>query len=216
MLCYCDFMLTRRLLLLLCLLAPLLLARQPKSGIPEPSLPVVDDNACPFEGCSFGKWIVTRDFKLFSSWKEGRKPLTAVRKGQVVDALTGVHITYEPDRIQVFRPIADLQLNPGDVILRYMYRGEGFADIWANGQFHKEYDCSFITEKNNSGCSRDCNAKVVSEGRKEWWAHVKTAPGVDGWAKVDDQFDCMDALGRSPNCENLAAPHKTDANPPSR
>src|SRR6266478_1547849 len=67
----------------------------------EPLLPVVDYKACPFEGCTFRKWIAAKDVALYSTWKEGRKPVATVKSGQVVTGLTGVHITYEPDRVQV-------------------------------------------------------------------------------------------------------------------
>jgi len=199
-------MATTRLLLLLCLaVSALLPGRAPanKTAPQEPSLPVIDYNACPFEGCTFGKWIVARDSAIFSSWKEDRKPLSTLKKGEIVTGLTGVHITFEPDRIQVVEAIPELRLQPGDVILRYMYRGEGFADIWVKGQWKKEYDCSFIAEKNGSGCLRECPAKVIAEGRKDWWVRLKTAQGSIGWAKAEDQFDCMDALGGDPKCNNL-------------
>jgi len=166
-----------------------------KSATTEPLLPVIDYKACPFEGCTFRKWVVTKDVTLYSTWKEGRKPVAAVKNGQVVTGLTGVHITYEPDRVQVLQPLPELRLQAGDIILRYMYRGEGLADIWTKGQWRREYDCTFITEKENAGCLRDCAAKVISEGRKDWWVQVKTSEGLIGWAKAEDQFDCMDSLG---------------------
>lgn len=169
----------------------------------EPSLPVIDENACPFEGCTFRKWLVTKDATLFFSWKENKTPVITVRKGQIVTGLTGVHVTYQPDRIQVLRPIPELNLQTGDIILRYMYRGEGYADIWAKGQLKREYDCSFITEINGSSCPRDCAARVISEGRKDWWVRVKTSAGSIGWTIVEDQFDCMDVLRGDPKCENL-------------
>lgn len=130
--------------------------------------------------------------------------MVAVQKGEIVSGLTGLHITYEPDRIQVTAPIPDLRLQPGDLILRYMYRGEGFADNWVKGQWRKDYECAFITEKDNSGCLRGCSAKVISEGRKDWWVRVKTAKGAIGWTKVADQFDCMDPFGGDPQCDNLS------------
>ena len=166
-------------------------------------MPVIDENACPFEGCTFGKWIVARDSAIFSSWKDDRKPVSQLKKGEIVTGLSGVHITYEPDHIQVLKAIPELHLRPGDTILRYMYRGEGFADIWVKGEWKKEYDCSFITEKDGSGCARNCSAKVSSEGKKDWWVRVKTAQGYIGWAKAEDQFDCMDSLGGDPKCSNL-------------
>jgi hypothetical protein len=169
----------------------------------QPTLPVVDDNACPFEGCSFRKWIVTRNTEAYSTWRAGRKAVATLAKGEVVTGLTGVHLTLAPDRIQVTKAIPDLNARPGDIILRYMYRGEGFADIWVNGKLYREYDCSFITEKTDGGCMRDCGARVVSDGRKEWWVELRTSRGMRAWVKVDDQFDCLDSLGGDDRCEKL-------------
>ena len=170
---------------------------------PEPALPVIDLNACPFEGCRFGTWLVTRKTTVYDTWKRSRKIQGRLEKGTAVTALTGVHITLRPDRIKVTRAIAGLGVHPGDIILRYMYIGEGFADIWAKGRWSKEYDCSFVTEADGSGCARDCSANVVAAGRKEWWVNVKGPKGVTGWTKVEDQFRCMDALGSDPACESL-------------
>lgn len=182
----------------------------------EPLLPVIDYKACPFEGCTFRKWLLIKDVSLYSTWKEGRKPVATVKSGQVVTGLTGVHITYEPDRVQALQPLPELQLQVGDIILRYMYRGEGFADIWAKGQWKREYDCTFITEKDNAGCLRDCAAKVITEGRKVWWVQVKTKEGSIGWAKAEDQFDCMDSLGGDSKCDNLDSPlNSSDETPTS-
>ncbi len=198
-----------KLLVIVCLGVISLFAAQlptDKSTTAEPLLPVIDYKACPFEGCTFRKWIAAKDVALYSTWKEGRKPVATVKSGQVVTGLTGVHITYEPDRVQVLRPLPELRLQAGDIILRYMYRGEGFADIWAKGQWKREYDCTFITEKDNAGCLRDCAAKVISDGCKDWWVRVKTSEGLIGWAKAEDQFDCMDSLGGDSKCDNLESP----------
>jgi hypothetical protein len=176
-------------------------ADKPKANPPQ--LPVIDYDACPFEGCTFGKWIVAHESAIFTTWKEGRKPWATLQKGEIVTGLTGVHITYEPDRAQVLQPIPELHLQPGDIILRYMNRGEGFADIWVNGQWLKGYEATFIAEKDNSGCLRDCPAKVISEGRKDWWVRLKTSQGKIGWTKVEDQFNCMDSLGGDSECDKL-------------
>jgi hypothetical protein len=160
----------------------------------EPKLPVVDYNACPFEGCTFGKWKVTKDSIIYSSWEDNRKKIGNLRSGQEVAGITGVHITRQPDRIRVKMAIADLDVQPGDVILRYMYHGEGFADIWVRGRWHKEYDCSFVTEADGAGCLRECGAEVIENGQKEWWVNIKLSDGSSGWVLVDDNFDGMDAL----------------------
>lgn len=180
-------------------------AKKPSTA--EPALPVITYRACPFEGCSFRKWIVLKDITLFSNWKEDRKPVTTVKTGEVVTGVTGVHITHEPDRIQVLQPLPEMGLQPGDILLRYMYRGEGFADVWTKGQWRRQFDCSFITEKNSTGCLFDCAAKVISEGRKDWWVQVKTAQGLLGWTKSEEQFDCIDKLSGDEKCDALNSPY---------
>jgi hypothetical protein len=197
---------------LCCIVSFVLAAQTPtsKSASAEPALPVINFAACPFEGCTFRKWIAIKDVVLYSTWKEARSPVVTLKNGEVVTGITGVHITYEPDRIQVLQPLPDLQLQPGDIILRYMYRGEGFADVWSKGRWRKQFDCSFITEKSSSGCLFDCAAKVISEGHKDWWVQVKRAQGQSGWAKSEDQFDCMDSLSGNEKCDalnSLSGPH---------
>jgi hypothetical protein len=110
----------------------------------------------------------------------------------------------EPDRIEALVDIPELGLGTGDTLLRYMYHGEGYCDIWAKGKWHRDYDCSFIAEKQIGGCLRDCAANVVSEGRKDWWVRVKTPQGSIGWTKVEDQFNCMDAFGGDSECDHLS------------
>jgi hypothetical protein len=167
-----------------------------KPGIvAEPSLPVIDYNACPFEGCTFGKWKVKKHSTIYSSWRKGRAELAKLKPGDEVTGLTGVHITRKPDRILVKQAIPDLRLKPGDVVLRYMYLGEGFANVWFNGVWHKSEDCTFVTEMNASGCLRDCAAIVTEEGVKDWWVKIKTSDGMVGWVLVEDNFDGMDSLG---------------------
>lgn len=160
-----------------------------------PKLPVVDENACPFEGCTFGQWKVTKDSTLYSTWESNRKVLGTLKQGQTVTGLSGVHITIKPDVIRVIKPVPALSLRTGDKVLRYMYHGEGVADIWANGKWTKEADCSFVTEKNGDGCGRDCAGVVEQDGNKEWWVKVRTESGLIGWVKVDNNFDGMDSLG---------------------
>jgi hypothetical protein len=192
-----------RLLILLVPLSLSLISGHPRPTVAEhvhvteakrPALPVVDINACPFEGCRFGKWTVIRTSALYTTWKANRRAIGTLEKGQVVTGMTGVHVTRRPDVIYVFRAIPELGLKAGDVVLRYMYLGEGYANIWANGRYIKSADLTFVTEKSGFGCLRDCQAAVEENGEKEWWVEVKTSSGEVGWTKADYNFDGVDAL----------------------
>jgi hypothetical protein len=161
---------------------------------PKPPLPKIDENACPFEGCQFGTWTATDDVQLFSSWKEDRKWVTTLSKGEVVTAITGVHITFEPSEMQVTAPIGDYGLRPGDTIYGYMYKGEGVFSAWFNGYWVEDFDGSGLE---GGGCSRNCNAKLLEPGRVQWWVEIKSKGGTTGWTKDTDSFDGKDALSGS-------------------
>jgi len=173
-------------------------AASPDQPGAEPPLPVIDENACPFEGCSFREWTVTKESALYSTRQDSRTKTGKLKPGDKVTGLTGVHVIYEPDRILVRQPIPELAVKPGDVILRYMYVGEGFANIWANGNWHKEYDCSFITERNGAGCAKGCAAAVTEDGVKEWWVQVRTSNGKTGWVLTQENFDAWTSWGLPP------------------
>jgi hypothetical protein len=168
-------------------LAPAIVPRP----VPKPTLPKIDQNACPFEGCQFGEWRARKSVLLFSTWKRERTPLRRLAKDEVVTALTGVHITFQPVEISVTAPIPQYGLKPGDTVFGYMNLGEGVFNAWFKGMWVEEFDGSGVAP----GCSRNCSAKLVKPGRFEWWVQIRTKDGVTGWTKQTDSFDGKDALG---------------------
>src|SRR5215469_4706707 len=85
----------------------------------KPMLPKITENACPFEGCQFGKWTARDPVQLYTTWKSDRQPLRNIEKGETIIALTGVYITFEPSESQVTTPIPEYGLKPGDIIFGY-------------------------------------------------------------------------------------------------
>jgi len=159
---------------------------------PKPTLPKIDEKACPFEGCQFGPWTATDQVQLFSTWKKDRKPLVTISKGEAVTAITGVHVTFEPSEIKVTAPMPAYGLKPGDMIYGYMYKGEGVFSAWSNGYWVEDFDGSGIAE---AGCNRNCNARLLKDGRTEWCVEIKTNDGTTGWTKDTNKFAGKDALG---------------------
>ncbi len=174
-----------------------------KASVPEPKLPVVSYDACPFEGCIFREWTVTKRSTIYSTWQDHRRVLGRLTKGERVQGLTGVYVTREPDRFLVKRAISYLSLRSGDEILQYMESGEGYADLWANGVWHKDFDWgqtdgSVVTLTDGGFTSPlvlGDNVTLVRHGIKEWWAQVRTANGKTGWVLVQDNFSHMDRFG---------------------
>ncbi len=160
---------------------------------PKPALPRVDRNACPFEGCQLGKWKAREPVRIFSTWKPGRKLVGVLRKGDDVTALAGIYVTFEPNEYRVTFPMPQYGLKPGDTVLGYMNIGEGFFNAWFNGNWVEEFDGSGIAMPDGSGCRKNCTAKLVKQGRSEWWVEVRTANGTVGWTSEGSKFDGSDA-----------------------
>src|SRR5215469_1176699 len=160
----------------------------------QPTLPKIDRNACPFEGCQFGQWVARQKIQLCSTWRIPRKLFRNIPAGESVVAITGIYITFEPTQIEVTAPIPAYGLKLGDMVFGYMNVGEGFFNAWFNGYWVEEFDGSGIMSSDGSGCRNQCNGKLVKRGRAEWWVQVRTADGVTGWTKDGNKFDGSDAL----------------------
>jgi hypothetical protein len=185
---------------------------KPQPSPAEPSLPVINYNACPFEGCSFRKWTVNRKSKMYSSWQNNRHEVATLNAREGVTGLTGVLVIRKPDRFLVRRPIPYFSLKAGDVILQYAEWGEGYADLWANGVWHKDFDWGQTEDGDVNLTSggfaqpqilEDDNVTLVQHGIKEWWVQVKRVDGNTGWVLADKNFDGMDALGDPPAKDHI-------------
>src|SRR5258708_1958551 len=110
----------------------------------KPILPRIDQDVCPFEGCQFSKWVAQAPVQLYSTWKSAQRPTRMVGKGEAVRGVNGIHITLEPTEIKVTAPIPAYGLKPGDIVFGYMNIGEGFLNVWFNGNWVAEFDGSGI------------------------------------------------------------------------
>jgi len=165
------------------LLATLVTAQGlPASESAEPKLPVINYDACPGRNRKVPHWKIERQTPIYSSWDLRRVVIGTAKPGEEVTVLAGVTVTRKPDRVSVIRPIPDLSLKPGDTFLRYDTFGEGDANIWVHGVWHKDIDLSRTTEKDGAGCGNsECDSIVVENGIRERWVQVKTRAGATAW-----------------------------------
>jgi hypothetical protein len=163
------------------LLFATLAASQTNSDTSEPKLPVVEEQSCLVNGRT--DWPIESGSPIYSSWRPQRTQLGRLRAGEKVTVLGGITITREPDKLVVTKPKPDIGLKPGDFIFRYDEFGEGDANIWANGVWHKGYNLWTATETDGTGCRAvgACDARVVENGIMERWVQVKTVTGITGW-----------------------------------
>lgn len=165
--------------------------------MPVPGLPFYDWKACPFEGCTYSQWTANVPVTVFDTWKENRRQIAQLLKGDSVLSLAGVVITFRPGTIRLDRDVAETGLKRGDMISTYAYRGEGFSAVWFKGRYYPDFDISFTRWPDGTGCGgAHCAATYVDVGNKEWWVEVKLASGVTGWVDMEQtRFSGVYMLG---------------------
>jgi hypothetical protein len=161
-----------------------------------PALPFYDWKACPFEGCTYGRWTARKPVTVYDTWAAKRRAIIRLAAGDRVDGLTGVVITFKPGVIRMDRDLPTEGLKRGDTILTYANRGEGFVAVWFKGKYNPEFDVSFTKWPDGQGCGgTHCAATYIDLGKKVWWAQVKLKSGQTGWIDMDDSdFDGLDSL----------------------
>jgi hypothetical protein len=174
---------------------PAEIPEEPQS-MPAPALPYYDFKACPFEGCTYGKWKARKAVTVYDTWKSNRKVVAKVSPGESVTGLNGVAITLKPGTIRLDRDLPNLNLKKGDTMFTYTYVGEGFSAVWFKGKFYPEFDISFTKWPDGNGCNGpSCAATYVQLGENEWWAQIKLKSGRTGWVNMEEaEFDGVDAL----------------------
>jgi hypothetical protein len=155
--------------------------------LPAPQLPFYDWKACPFEGCRYDRWTAGIPVTVYGTWEENRRQVAQIGKGEAVLAVTGGVVTLRPGLIRLIRNLEGSNLKRGDVILTYAYRGEGFSAVWFKGRYYADFDISFATWPDGTGCGgAHCSATYVDLGNKIWWVQVKLPSGLTGWVNMEE------------------------------
>jgi hypothetical protein len=163
-----------------------------------PSLPHYEWKAGPSECCSYGQWSARKQVVVYNTWKQDRRPIAEIAKGDTVLGVTGVIITLRPGVVRMDRDLPEDNLKRGDTILTYGYGGEGFSAVWFNGRYYSDFDISFTRWPDGSGCGgAHCAATYVDLGKNVWRVQVKLKSGRTGWVDIDNAgFDCK----KAPDC----------------
>ena len=151
-----------------------------------PAMPFYDWGACPYEGCAYRQWTTHRSVTVYDTWKQGRRPIAQLAEGDRVIGISGMVVTLVPGRIRMDRDLPGEDLQRGDTILTYAYRGEGYAAVWYKGRYTSDFDISFAKLPDGTGCGGEhCAATYTDLGTKFWWAEVKLESGRIGWVEMD-------------------------------
>jgi hypothetical protein len=111
-------------------------------------MPFEDVGACPFEGCVYCDWIAKGAGAVRTDRIPNSPIVFTVKKGEHVQAITGIVVTLKPGRVQ-FRAPVDLRTNagyvhvePGETLYLLTYLGEGETKAWFQGQLYDDVDGS--------------------------------------------------------------------------
>lgn len=153
--------------------------------VPEPKLPVIDNDACPGRDRLVADYKITRSHGMYSSYREGRTLVTTLKARERVTILAGVNVIRKPDRALI-KQLHDGVLQPGDVALGYGFRANGNMDFWAKGVWFEDSLESIIDKGGECGFrdKTQCDIEITENGVREWWVQVKTGNGAVGWVRA--------------------------------
>jgi len=140
----------------------------------EFDVPFVVDAACPFEGCSFGAWEVLSETIVFQRPSENSPIIGKLEKGAKAQIVTGIQYVIPSEAIVIGKPYSDEELfDASKKIYILNYWGEGFSQVFHNGNF-----IDIRIARNKTRCSKNpnwryCWVKVLQEPTSKWWVNVK-------------------------------------------
>jgi len=141
-----------------------------------PPNPFIDRGACPFECCLYRKWRATKPMVLVDH-PNGNRTMARLRSGEWVTAITG-ETRSEPLAMAAPHDFPQAGIRAGDRIFVLHFKGEGVWAVWFRGRL---VDVELY------------GLKIAP--KSEWWAKVRTARGVVGWVRAENNFENQDGCG---------------------
>lgn len=149
-------------------------------GLARPPQYFVDQGACPFECCTYGKWKAKSNTPILANPVLGSPQVTVVPKGAFVSALTG-EVRTVPGIFVVRRDVGGFK--QGDVVYVYTYLGEGSYKLWFNGRmFEDQIDISPAHPSPGDW------GYWKATPQSSWWVKLRTGDGQVGWTNSTTNF----------------------------
>jgi len=136
----------------------------------------ISKGACPFECCSYQKWVANRTVVVVDH-PRGR-PVAQISKSESVLAITG-DVYAHPIPLRLKNNVSDKSIPAGSTVYLLHPVGEGFWRVWFRGK------------------SIEMDPQYAGPGpHYQWWAKVKLQSGRVGWVLLDAHdlsFDHVDS-----------------------
>jgi hypothetical protein len=148
------------------------------------------EDACPGEGCSLGRLLVTGSSDLLARPEPDAPVVGTVAKGAWVTATDSVAFV-APQRGVILS--TQRGFVRGETIYALDSEGEGFVQIWHNGKLEGGFDTTDRT------LVRWDAWQASTHPRARWWIEIEVRPGVKGWVDPD-VLACKNSLDPEPEC----------------
>lgn len=162
-----------------------------RQRIPDDLL--VRRGACPFECCIYREWEATGAIPVVADERGTAPPVFTISAGDEFRADSGNVYVTSIAVVPVTDSVGDppyWSFGPGDTLVVLDYVGEGFYNVWHEGN---------VVEVPTFWTDRPIAEGDGSIGRHstEWWVHITMPDGRTGWIRADTapQISGADACG---------------------
>lgn len=167
---------------------PLTITTDDRTLATRPTAPLRVEGACPFEGCTYGRWTTSAETAVYATAGDTTSLAFTVPAETVLDAsggfvlLTrlGESVALRPGELflsfEETRPLAE-----GDTLVVLDYEGEGSYRVWFDGQIGFSGAGGGIGEVEGA----DLPFRQLVAPASQWWARVTLPDGRAGWLWMD-------------------------------
>ncbi len=156
-------------------------------------------NACPGEGCYYGRMQASKTLDLYDAPSPSARVVGQVAAGEWMDTVL-VEDRFAPLK-GVVRTGGE-SFKTGDVVYRLSYEGEGCFGVWDRGQLKSWCD---LGEQIPGDASDhiDWEAAAATDGSEGLWVQVKRDNGIGGWLRDPKDLRCIGLQDRDADCPAL-------------
>lgn len=150
----------------------------------EIQVPFVVENACPFEGCTFGEWKVLKDTKILELPDRNSVVVGSLKANTSVNIVSGIEIIIPGRAVVIDEPYAHKELiNPEKEVLILNYWGEGRSQVFHDGNYFSIKIARSKDQCSNNPNWRYCWVKVLRNPISQWWVKVHNL----GWVLMENK-----------------------------
>ena len=148
----------------------------------EIQIPFIVENACPFEGCTFGDWRVLSETNVYEQPDKNSHIVASLKANTSVNVVSGIEVVSPGRAIVIGEPYSHKELIDSDKeILILNYWGEGRSQVFQSGNFFTTKIARTKSECTERPNGRNCWVKVLQEPVSNWWVKAKDL----GWVLME-------------------------------